>query len=378
MYYKMFLKLHYNFFVYTCSHSHTMTRYRQKFELHFSRDTWPVTDVSHSCRDFLSNMEHVQALSKSQTVNVSKLVYFKASASTSKRDNEDDEESFDRRLEDFASLGVPVIEHYARAGVLDVVNIDKCADEDALHDDLACKAPQIVHGCKDDSIETTLGYKRVSLDNIVSAAKYRQNTALGKLLDASKKKNLAMHALRIAIRGFGDRFVMSESLNDDDISEISKSVASVSACTTKEDLEKLSSLDITLMFDVENSNHDDITAYLCEEQGCVHINIDKIVQSEIRAGTRLGSQVSKYVDLNRNLPCNIVNELIRRESRNSGKTKVLLEGYPRLRSRTYPLVHDQAFALGQVSKVGSEHASSKRDVIRIRNASSCGFLRDKN
>ena len=299
-------------------------------------------------------------------MNVSKLVYFKASASTLReRDNEDDEESFDRRLEDFASLGVPVIEHYARAGVLDVVNIDKCADEDALHDDLKrAVAPQIVHGCKDDSIETTLGYKRVSLDNIVSAAKYRQNTALGKLLDASKKKNLAMHALRIAIRGFGDRFVMSESLNDDDISEISKSVASVSACTTKEDLEKLSSLDITLMFDVENSNHDDITAYLCEEQGCVHINIDKIVQSEIRAGTRLGSQVSKYVDLNRNLPCNIVNELIRRESRNSGKTKVLLEGYPRLRSRTYPLVHDQAFALGQVSKVlVLNSSSSKRDKL---------------
>ena len=93
-----------------------------------------------------------------------------------------------------------------------------------------------------------MGYKRVSLDNIVSAAKYRQNTALGKLLDASKK-NLAMHALRIAIRGFGDRFVMSESLNDDDVSEISKSVASVSACTTKEDLEKRSRLDITLMLE---------------------------------------------------------------------------------------------------------------------------------
>ena len=108
--------------------------------------------------DFLSNMEHVQALSKSKTVNVSKLVYFKASASTLReRDNEDDEESFDRRLEDFASLGVPVIEHYARAGVLDVVNIDKCVDEDALHDDLKrAVAPQIVRSVRARSARVSI------------------------------------------------------------------------------------------------------------------------------------------------------------------------------------------------------------------------------
>ena len=47
------------------------------------------------------------------------------------------------------------------------------------------------------------------------------------------------------------------------------------------------------------------------------------------------------------------------------KAKILLEGYPRLRSRTYPLVHDQAFALGQeVSKVlVLNSSSSKRDKI---------------
>ena len=322
-----------------------------------------VTVVS----DFLSNMEHVQALSKSKTINVSKVVYFKANAATLReRDNEDDEEAFDRRLDDFVSLGVPVIEHYARAGKLDVVNIDQCVDQDALREDLKrAVAPQIVHGCKDDSVETTLGYKRVSFQNILSAAKCRQNTALGKLLVSSKEKSLAMHALRLATRGFGDRFVMSERLSDDDASEISKTVASVSACSTEDDLEKLGRLDITLLFDAENSNHDDITAYLCEEQGCLHIDIDKIIESEIRAGTSLGSRVSAYVNLNRNLPCNIVNELIRRESRNSGKTKILLEGYPRLRSRTYPLVHDQAFALGQeVSKVlVLNSSSSKRDKI---------------
>jgi len=320
-----------------------------------------VTIVS----DFLSSMAHVQALEKNDKIECKKLVYFKANASTLReRDNEDDEESFDRRLEDFATRGVPVIEHYARAGKLDVVNIDKCVDDEAMYDDLKrVVAPKLVYGCNDVSIETCLGFKRVSLDGIVSAAKRRENTSLGKSLGSSKDtKSLEMHALRIAFRGFGDRFAISETLCTDSVSRISKSVGSVSACSTSQDLENLARLEITLLFDTENSNHDDITAYLCEEQGCLHINIDKIVESEIRARTNLGSRVSTYVKLNRNLPCDIVTDIIRRESRRSGKTKILLEGYPRQRSRTYPLVHDQAFALGDVSKVlVLNSGSTKRD-----------------
>ena len=60
-------------------------------------------------------------------------------------------------MEDFASLGVPVIEHYARAGVLDVVNIDKCVDEDALHDDLKrAVAPQIVRSVRARSARVSI------------------------------------------------------------------------------------------------------------------------------------------------------------------------------------------------------------------------------
>jgi len=91
--------------------------------------------------------------------------------------------------------------------------------------------------------------------------------------------------------------------------------------------------------------------YLGREHGFARVHVTELLRAEAASGSEAGAAIARCFKMQRTVPHDILLPLVLRESRRLGRSDIVLDGYPRLVSWSYPLIHDQAFALDGVAYV---------------------------
>ena len=126
------------------------------------------------------------------------------------------------------------------------------------------------------------------------------------------------------------------------------------------------------MLGATGSGRGDVATFLGREFGFSRIHATVLAEREAELGSADGKVIAKCLANKRTCPMDVSCRVVKAEMLRVGGNKFLLDGFPRMVSMGYPMVHDQAFYLeenlGRVTQVISLDCTKAKKVERCGDA----------